>query len=105
MDLEITPSYAMELASQKLYYKIFEAVKLGLPTFFMLKGEDVPDDFCLDVVDVGNGVLRYTMSPFAVKYGIAALSVLGNGWIGVCHEWDTCQNYKGHKRKGSKERK
>lgn len=105
MELEISPEYARELASQKLYYKIFEAVKIGLPTFFMLKGEDVPECFYVDAQDVGNGVLRYTMSPFAVKYGIAAISVLGNDWIGVPHEWDTCQNYKGYKRKGNKVRK
>lgn len=105
MELEITPEYAMELASQKLYYKIFEAVKLGLDTFFMLKDEDVPDDFYTSVDSAGNCVVRYTLSPFAVKFGIAALSVLGNDWIGVPHEWDTCQNYMGYKRNGNKERK
>lgn len=98
MELEITPEYAMELASQKLYYKIFEAVKIGLSTFFMLKGEDVPEDFYVDAQDVGNGVIRYTMSPFAVKFGIAALSVLDDGmWYGYSHDWDTCQTKKSKK--------
>lgn len=105
MELEISPEYARELAAQKLYYKIFEAVKFGLATFYMLKGEDVPEDFYVDAQDVGNSVMRYTVSPFAVKYGAAALSVLGNDWLGVPHEWDTCQNYKGYKRKGNKVRK
>lgn len=105
MELEITPKMALEQAGQKLYYKIFEAVKFGLSTFYMLKGEDVPEAFYVDAQDAGNSVMRYTVSPFAVKYGSAALSVLGNDWIGVPHEWDTCQNYKGYKRKGGKERK
>lgn len=76
----------------KLWFKMCDAVRLGLDTFYMLTTDDVPDIYYTRKDPSSQGVMKYTMSVYAKERCIRVIAEEQDmSWWTRKHDWDACQ--------------
>lgn len=104
MELTLVLDAAKEKADihDKLWFKMCDAVRLGLDTFYMLTTDCVPYIYYTKKEPSSKGVLKYTMSAYAM-YAAAGLIAdeQDDHWWTRKHDWDVCLSDRQRSKRGT----